>query len=90
MLIYENIVLYDYRFSAIYTDGHGRQFNPFFWRCTMYAKPLKSAQIGDFRQVNFVLPADLYVRLKARCAADRTSLKSALTQAILNLLSEGE
>lgn len=56
----------------------------------MYAKPLKSGAVGDYRQVNFVLPADLYVRLKARCAADRTSLKSALTQAILNLLSGGE
>lgn len=54
----------------------------------MYAKPLKSCAVGDYRQVNFVLPADLYVRLKARCASERTSLKSALTQAILTLLSE--
>ena len=54
----------------------------------MYAKPLKTAQIGDFRQVNFVLPADLYIRLKTRCAENRESLKSALTQAILTFLSE--
>lgn len=59
-----------------------------FWRCGMYAKPLKTAQIGDFRQVNFVLPADLYIRLKTRCAENRESLKSALTQAILTFLSE--
>lgn len=56
----------------------------------MYAKPLKSAVRGDFRQVNFTLPADIYIRLKTRCAADRTSLKTALTKAILALLNDGE
>lgn len=55
----------------------------------MYAKPLKNRSLGDFRQINFVLPADLYIRLKTRCAADKTSMKSALTQAVLNLLNEG-
>lgn len=55
----------------------------------MFAKPLKNRPLGDFRQINFVLPADLYIRLKTRCAAERTSLKSALTQAVLNLLDNG-
>jgi hypothetical protein len=54
----------------------------------MYAKPMKTGQIGDFRQVNFVLPADLYVRLKARCASERRSLRAALTLMILTFLSE--
>ena len=56
----------------------------------MYAKPLKSCAVGDYRQINFILPADIYIRLKTRCAAERTSLKSALTQAILTFLSKGE
>ena len=54
----------------------------------MYAKPLKSCAVGAFRQVNFVVPAELYIRLKTRCAENRESLKSALTQALLTFLSE--
>lgn len=50
----------------------------------MYVKPVNRAEM---RGVNFYLPVDLYIRLKARCAAERTSLRAACTAAIVAFLN---
>lgn len=52
-------------------------------------KPQPKTSINaDTRPIYAMLPQDLYVRLVTRCAETKTTLKSAISQAIFNFLDK--